>query len=148
PGTPRPNDLPAAVRLRACDLAALGVEVGHDITQIAVRHPDIDLDDRLQQHRAGLHGRLSNCKRAGDLEGYVRRVDGVVLAVHQADLHGHHRIAGDHPPAHGVDASLLHGGPKALRAGPGADLVLPHKAVAPARGLDLDHTYAVLPVSP
>src|SRR5262249_14717958 len=147
-GQQRPHDLPVAVRLRARDLAALGVEVRHDVPQVALRHPDLDLHDGFQQHRVGLHCRLSNGERAGDLEGYVGRVNGVVLAVHQADLDVHHRIAGDHTLGHATAAPPRQGGPEVLRDGPAEDFVLPDKALAPGRGVDLDDTDAVLSVSP
>src|SRR5207249_6636259 len=110
-------DLPAVAGLRPSDLAALGVEVAHDVAKKALRDADLDVLDRLQQHRPGLQGGLPDGHRAGDLEGHVGGVDGVVLAVDQGDLDVDHRVAGHDAFGHGVADAFFDRGPEVLGDG-------------------------------
>ena len=53
----------------------------------------LDREDRLEQDRLGALGGLLEGERAGDLEGDLRGVHVVVLAVHQRHAHVDRRIA-------------------------------------------------------
>ena len=77
-----PNLLIAVVGLRAHDLAAASVEVGHDVAEILLRDSDLRLHDRLQEHRSGVQRALADSDGPCDLEGHVIGVNLVVLPIH------------------------------------------------------------------
>ena len=60
---------------RTADLSAPRTEVGHDITHIFLGNDNLDIHDRLEQHRRRLAGRLLERHRAGNLESDFARVD-------------------------------------------------------------------------
>ena len=70
--------------------------------------------------------------RAGDLERHFARVDVVVRAVHQLDLHVDHRIAGQHAVLQRFLDSLLDRADELTRNHAADDLVLEHEALDPA----------------
>ena len=73
-----------AARLLAFDAPAAPAEVADHVAEEVLRRDDLDLEDRLEQDRLGALGRLLEGERAGDLEGDLRRVGVVVLAVDEA----------------------------------------------------------------
>jgi hypothetical protein len=78
-----------------------------DGARVVVGRHHLDLHDRLEQHRMRLLGRVLERHRAGDLERHLVRVDVVVAAVPQADLHVHHRVAGHDAAFAGLADALL-----------------------------------------
>jgi hypothetical protein len=105
-----------AARLLTLDAPAAPAEVADDVAQELLRRHDLDREDRLEQDRLGAARGLLEGERAGDLEGDLRRVRVVVLAVHEGDAHVDHRVIG-HEAREAGDAVLgaLKGGAYRLR---------------------------------
>ena len=83
-------------------------------------HGQRDEHDRLEQHRVGELERLLHRLRAGELEGDLGGVDGVVGAVEQPHAHALDGVAGEHARLHRLTHALLDGGDE--RAGDDAAL--------------------------
>ena len=79
--------------------------------------------------------RLLERHRAGDLERHFARVDVVVRAVDQLDLHVDHRIAGEHAVLQRFLDALLDRSDVLTRDHAADDLVLEHEALARLRRL-------------
>src|SRR4051812_5246811 len=91
----RPDDLDAGGVLHGLDLSTAGVEVADHVAHVLLGRADLDVHDRLEQHRVGLACGLLVRDRAGDLERHLGRVDVVVGAVEQDRADTHRRGAGD-----------------------------------------------------
>ena len=78
------TDQRVAARLLALDPAAAAGEVADHVAEELLGRDDLDRHDRLEQDRLGPPGGLLERHRAGDLEGHLRGVDVVVLAVDRA----------------------------------------------------------------
>src|SRR4051794_4654122 len=97
-----PDDAGAGALLHRLDDPAPGVQVADDVTHVVLGRDDLDGHERLEQGRVGLARGLLEDHRAGDLEGHLRGVHLVVLAVEQDGLDAHHRVAGEDAVLHGV----------------------------------------------
>src|SRR5690242_7063864 len=97
-----PDDASAGTLLHRLDGSAPGVQVADDVAHVVLGRDDLDGHQRLEQGRAGLAGGLLEDHRAGDLEGHLRGVDLVVLAVDEGRLDANHRVAGEDAVLHGV----------------------------------------------
>src|SRR5689334_2539519 len=106
----RPDDASAGALLHRLDDPAPGVQVADDVTHVVLGRDDLDGHQRLEQGRVGLARGLLEDHRAGDLEGHLRGVDLVVLAVEQDRLDAHHRVAGEDAVLHGVLDAVVHRG--------------------------------------
>src|SRR4051794_38289411 len=101
------DDAGAGALLHRLDGSAAGVQVADDVTHVLLRGDDLDGHQRLEQGRAGLARGLLEDHRAGDLEGHLRGVDLVVLAVEQGRLDADHRVAGEDAVLHRVLHALV-----------------------------------------
>src|SRR5439155_20111070 len=111
-------------------------------------YDDLDLHDRLDDHRTRLrHGRLE-CHGARDLERHLVRVDLVRRAVHDGRLEVHHRIAGDDAVLHGLLDALLDGLRPFLREAVAADGRLVRVSRAARGGVEVDDHVAGLALAP
>ena len=91
------------------------VQVTDDIAHIAVGNRNLQLTDRLQQHRGSLGQRSLVGQLGGSLKGDFGRVHRVVGAIHQGGLQEHHRIARQHTVLARLPQALLHSGEEVLR---------------------------------
>src|SRR5712691_1034427 len=82
--------------------------------------------------------------RAGDLERHFTRIDIVERAVHQLDLHVHHRIAGEDAVLQRLFHALLDRTDVFLGDRAADDVVLEHEAGAGLARLQVNHDVAVL----
>src|SRR5215210_4340057 len=136
-----PDDASAGALLHRLDGPAPGVQVADDVAHVLLGRDDLDGHERLEQSRAGLAGGLLEDHRAGDLEGHLRGVDLVVLAVEQRGLDADHGVAGKHAVLHGVLHALVDRGDVLPRDATTGDLVLELVGRAVGRdrqGLDAD----------
>src|SRR6266571_247079 len=117
------DDAAAATLLHRLDDAPTGVEVADDVTHVVLGGDDLDGHHRFEQRGVGLAGRLLQHHRTGDLEGHLRRVDLVVLAVQKGQLQPHQRVPGQHAVLHGVLGAGVHRGDELLRDAPTGDRV-------------------------
>src|SRR5439155_21172633 len=131
----------ARARLHALQAPATGVEVAVDRPHRVVGDADLDLHDRLEQHRIGLLVRVLEGHRAGDLERHLRGVDLVLLAVYEPHLDSLYRRARKLAVLHRLLDALVDGRPETLRDHAADDLV--HELVAGAFRKRLDHDLAV-----
>src|SRR6478609_3244099 len=98
------------VTLLLClDLAATAVDVADDGAEERLGGRHLHREHRLQQHGLGHAGGLLEGLVAGDLERELRRVDVVVGAVLEGELHVDHRVAGEHAELQRVLAALVDG---------------------------------------
>src|SRR5204862_5937171 len=118
-------------------------EVADDVAEEVLGGDDLDLEDRLEQDRLGAPGRLLEGKRTGDLEGDLRRVGVVVLAVHERHADVDHRVAGAHAGLQRLLDALLDRGDELGGDRAAADLRDEVEALA-GRRLDVDVDDAVL----
>src|SRR3954471_2488275 len=102
-----PDDAGAGALLHRLDDPAPGVQVADDVAHVVLGRDDLDGHERLEQGRVGLACGLLEDHRAGDLEGHLRGVDLVVLAVDQGGLDTDHRVAGEDAVLHGVLDALV-----------------------------------------
>src|SRR5215208_5813080 len=137
------HHLRVAAVLHPLDAAAAAVEVADDIAHELLGHGDLDGEHRLEQHGLGAARRLLERERARNLEGDLRRVGVVVLAVGQRDAHVDHRVAGAHAGLQRLLDALLDGGDVLGRDRAALDLVDEVEALA-RRRLDVDVDDAVL----
>src|SRR4051794_36132085 len=119
-----PDDAGAGALLHRLDHPAPGVQVPDDVTHVVLGRDDLDGHHRLEQGRAGLAGGLLEDHRAGDLEGHLRGVDLVVLAVQQGGLDAHDRVASEDAVLHGVLDALVDRGDVLPRDPTAGDSVL------------------------
>src|SRR5829696_7595421 len=119
-----PDDAGAGALLHRLDRSAPGVQVADDVAHVLLGRDDLDGHERLEQGRAGLAGGLLEDHRAGDLEGHLRGVDLVVLAVEQGGLDADHRVAGEDAVLHSVLHALVDRGDVLPRDAATGDLVL------------------------
>ena len=118
-------------------------EVADHVAHELLRRDDLDREDRLEQDRLGALGRLLEGERAGDLEGDLRRVGVVVLAVDERDAHVDHRVAGLDAVLERLLDALLDRRDELGRDRAALDLVDEVEALA-GRRLDVDVDDAVL----
>ena len=64
-------------RLHAGDLAALAVQIADNVAHVALGDQHLDVHDRLEQDRFGIHHRLAHRHRTRELEGDVFAIDRV-----------------------------------------------------------------------
>src|SRR5919112_4205007 len=136
-----PDDAGAGALLHRLNGPAAGVQVADDVTHVVLGGDDLDGHQRLEQGRAGLACGLLEDHRAGDLEGHLRGVDLVVLAIEQGRLHADHGVAGEDAVLHRVLHALVDRGDVLPRDAPTGDLVLELVGRAVGRdreGLDAD----------
>src|SRR5919112_504511 len=131
-----PDDAGAGALLHRLDGSAPGVQVADDVAHVLFRGDDLDGHQRLEQGRAGLARGLLEDHRAGDLEGHLRGVDLVGLAVEQGCLHPDHGIAGEDAVLHRVLHALVDRRDVLPRDATTGDLVL--ELVGRAVGRDLE----------
>src|SRR6478752_3859322 len=120
----RLDDASAGALVHRLDGSAPGVQVADDVTHVLFGGDDLDRHERLEQGRAGLACRLLEGDRAGDLEGHLRGVDLVVLAVEQRCLDADHGVAGENAVLHGVLHARVDRRDVLPRDPPTGDLVL------------------------
>src|SRR5918992_4081168 len=90
----RPDDLPAAAGVHALDMAAPRREVAHDVAHELLGDDDLDVHDRLEQHRVGPLQGLLGSHAPRYLEGHLGGVHLVVRTVHEFHSYIHDRVAG------------------------------------------------------
>ena len=73
----RRDDLQVALVVHVADLPTARVEIANDAAHVLLRRSDLDLHDRLQDHRVAVAGTLLEASAAGDLEGHHGGVHGV-----------------------------------------------------------------------
>src|SRR5690606_21225934 len=130
--------------VRALQDAATTAQVAHHVTHVVLGGHDLDLHDRLQEHRAGLLEAFLEGHRTGDLERHFVRVDVVERAVDGADLDVNHREAGQDAILHGLLDALARGRDVLLRHDAADDGVLVDEATTTLQRLHLDDDVAVL----
>src|SRR5438046_8620395 len=125
-------------------MAPPAVEVADDLTHELFGHDDLDLHDRLDDHRPSLrHGRLE-CHRARDLEGHLVGVDLMLRAVHDGGPQVDHRVTRDDAVLHGLFDPLLDSLLPVLRQAVSADPPLVFEAGAALERLEVDDDVTVL----
>src|ERR1700694_2820653 len=92
-GHVRLHVLRGAASLHAEDVAAARREVAHHVTEVLLRHHDVDLHDRLQQVRLCLLHPILDSHRTGDLKRHFARVDGVLRPIDERDGDVDHGIS-------------------------------------------------------
>src|SRR3954465_15035519 len=102
-----PDDAGAGALLHRLDDPAPGVQVADDVAHVVLGRDDLDGHQRLEQGRVGLARGLLKDHRAGDLEGHLRGVDLVVLAVDQDGLDTHQWVTGEDAVLHRVLDALV-----------------------------------------
>src|SRR3954470_6447352 len=132
-----------AAPLLALQAPAPAAEVADDVAEEVLGGHDLDLEHRLEQDGLRAARGLLEGERAGDLEGDLRRVGVVVLAVDQGDPDVDDRIAGAHAVGERLFDALLDGRDELDRDGSAADLRDEVEALAGGR-LDVDVHDAVL----
>src|SRR4051794_35364764 len=137
------DDLRVAALPELVHAATPAAEVADDVAHVVLGRHDLDLEHRLQQDRLGPLGRLLERRRAGDLEGDLRGVRVVVLAVGQRHADVDHRVAGADAGLQRLFDALLDGGDELDRDRAATDLVDEVEALA-GRRLDVDVDDAVL----
>src|SRR5690625_3054157 len=130
--------------LHALHLTAPGVDVAHHVTHVLLGGDDLDAHDRLEDDGLALLHDVADTHRGSDLEGHFRRVDLVVGAVVERDLHVDDREAQERPVLHGLFDPLLNCGDELLRNDTTDDGVLELEALAAAFGLGLELDVTVL----
>src|SRR5215210_6906498 len=104
----RPDDLAAAPRVHALDVAAPAREVAHDVAHKLLGHDDLDVHYRFEQNRVG----PLECFLGGHAPRYLERhlggVDLVVRAVHELDLDVDDRVAGHDAVVERLLDALVH----------------------------------------
>src|SRR3954469_15631697 len=132
-----------AAPLLALEAPAPAAEVADDVAEEVLGGHDLDLEHLLAQDGLRAARRLVEGERPGDLEGDLRRVRVVVLAVDERHADVHDRVAGAHAVGECLLDALLDGRDELDRHGPAADLRDEVEALA-GRRLDVDVDDAVL----
>src|SRR3954464_13921790 len=132
-----------AAPLLALEAPAPAAEVADDVAEEVLGGHDLHLEHRLEQDGLRAARRLLEGERAGDLEGDLRRVRVVVLAVDERHADVHDRVAGAHAVGECLLDALLDRRDELDRHGPAADLRDEVEALA-GRRLDVDVDDAVL----
>src|SRR6478735_2259199 len=101
------DDHVAVTLLLSLDLATTRVDVADHGAQERVGRGDLYGEHRLEQDRLCLACGLLEGLVSGDLERELGRVDVVVGAVLEGELHVHHGVAGEHAELHGLLATLV-----------------------------------------
>src|ERR1700728_171464 len=126
-----------AALLGALQVPATTREIAHHVAHEVLWSYDLDREHGLQEHRLGAPGSLLERDRAGDLEGDLRGVHVVILAVHQRDAYVDHWITGLDAVLQGLLDALLNSRDVFRWDGSTLDLVDEVKALA-GRGLHVD----------
>src|SRR3954470_454928 len=132
-----------AAPLLALEAPAAPAEVADDIAEEVLGRHDLDLEHRLEQDGLRAARRLLEGERARDLEGDLRGVRVMVLAVDERHAHVDDRVARAHAVGQRFLDALLDGGDELDRHGAAADLRDEVEALAGSR-LDVDVDDAVL----
>src|SRR3954470_13203196 len=132
-----------AAPLLAFEAPAAPAEVADDVAEEVLGRDDLDLEDGLEQDGLRPARRLLEGERARDLEGDLRRVRLVVLAVDERHADVDDRVARAHAVGERLLDALLDGGDELGRHGAAADLRDEVEALA-GRRLDVDVDDAVL----
>src|SRR4051795_5780578 len=132
-----------AAPLLALEAPAPAAEVTDDVAEEVLGGHDLDLEHRLEQDGLRAPRRLLEGERPGALEGDLRRVRVVVLAVDERHAHVHDRVAGTHAVGECLLDALLDRRDELDRHGSAADLRDEVEALA-GRRLDVDVDDAVL----
>src|SRR3954468_10364916 len=132
-----------AASLLALQAAAPAAEVADDVAEEVLGGHDLDLEHRLEQDGLRAPRRLLERERARDLEGDLRRVRLVVLAVDERHADVDNRVPGAPAVGERLLDALLDGGDELDRHRPTADLRDEVEALAGGR-LDVDVDDAVL----
>src|ERR671915_42654 len=104
----RPDDLTAASRVHALDVAASAREVAHDVAHELLGHDDLDVHYRLEQNRVGPLEGLLGGHAPRDLERHLGGVDLVVRAVHELYSYVDDRVAGHDAVVERLLDALVH----------------------------------------
>src|SRR5918998_5500959 len=104
----RPDDLTAASRVHALDMAAPAREVAHDVAHELLGHDDLDVHYWFQQDRVGPLEGLLGGHAPRYLERHLRGVDLVVRTVHELHPHVHDRVAGHDAVVERLLDTLIH----------------------------------------
>src|SRR5580704_6236845 len=133
-------------------MAATATEVADDAADALLGHGDGHQHDRLQQDGICVLERVAHGSDAGELEGDLGGVDGVVGAVVEPYADALDGITGEHAGVHRLADTFLDGGDERARDHAALDLIdeleLGGGAVVGrgvAEWLDLDVTIAELP---
>src|SRR6201747_797279 len=126
-----------AAPVLALDPSAAPAEVADDLAEEVLGGHDLDGEDRLEQDGLRAARGVLERQRAGDLEGDLRRVRVVVLAVDERHADVDHRVAGLHARRQRLLDALLYGGDELAGHGAAADLRDEVEALA-RRRLDVD----------
>src|SRR4051812_14465299 len=126
-----------AAPLLALEAPAPAAEVADDVAEEVLGRHDLDLEDRLEQDGLRAARRLLEGERAGDLEGDLRRVRLVVLAVDERHADVDDGVARAHAVGERLLDALLDGRDELDRHGAAADLRDEVEALAGSR-LDVD----------
>src|SRR5690606_32733190 len=138
------SDLARRAVVLALQDAAATADVAHHVAEVLLGGDDLDLHDRLEQHRRGLGEAVLEAHRTGDLERHFRRVDLVVRTVHQAHLDVHDRVAGEDAVGDRLLDALVDRGDVLLRHHAADDRVLELVALAFLVRRDLEPDVAEL----
>mmetsp|Transcript_68955 Transcript_68955/g.202419 ORF Transcript_68955/g.202419 Transcript_68955/m.202419 type:complete len:844 (-) Transcript_68955:12-2543(-) len=129
----RRDDLQVALVVHVADLPTARVEIANDAAHVLLRRSDLDLHDRLQDHRVAVAGTLLEASAAGDLEGHHGGVHGVEGTVRQLHLDVNHGEPRDGAIQHLILHTLLNTRDVLLGDGSARDLVHELKALARVR---------------
>src|SRR4051812_28873440 len=132
-----------AAALLALQAPAPAAEVADDVAEEVLGGHDLDLEHRLEQDRLRATRGLLEGKRAGDLEGDLRGVRVMVLAVDERHADVDDRVARAHAVGERLLDALLDRRDELDRHRAAADLRDEVEALA-GRGLDVDVDDAVL----
>src|SRR5450830_604190 len=123
----RVDDVGVAAHVLALNMAAPRVEIANDGASVFRHRHDLDLHDRLEQHRAALLQRLAQGAARADFERQRRRIDVVIAAVDQRHLEIDHREAGEQAGTEHRFETLLDAGDEFLRHRAADNFVLEYK---------------------
>ena len=134
----------ATLGIHALDTRAFLVEIGNDVAGVGLRHLHLELHNGFEQHQSSLPNRTLKSLRAGQPKGDLRRVDGVLLAVIEPDLHVHDGIAGQDAALHRFTHAFVNGRSQALTDHTADDVVHELVTLAAGAGRDFNRADSVL----